>query len=187
MNLAEHAGPRLAGAWRFLALVLLVMIVGAGCAQDGSSGYTTGQGLYRQDIKTVAVPIWRRSDKVYRRELETRLSEALIKRIELDTPWKVTDKSKADTILEGTIVAVTQRVLSFNPREGEPRDAQLRILVNFTWKDLRTGEILANEKRFRDSDVYHVAEPFDEDFFTGANGAVNRLALGIVRRMEEPW
>ena len=127
----------------------------AGCASDPNQGYSLEQGLYRQGIRSVAVPVWQRGADVYRRDLETRLTEAIVKRIQLDTPYKVVDKSKADTVLEGTIVRVDQRALSFNPRSGTPRDLQIRIVTRFTWTDLRTGEILVEQNNFRAAGVYY--------------------------------
>ena len=167
--------------------VLFTSLVFCGCASDPAKGYSIQADLYRPGIKTVAVPLWRQGTQVYRRDLEMRLTEALVKRIELDTPYKVTDKSKADTMLEGTIVSVSQRVLSFNPRQGTPRDQQVRIVVDLTWTDLRTGEVLVKRKGLRAAGVYYPAEPLSEGFFQGSADAINRLAQRIVETMERPW
>ena len=169
-----------------LAGILAAAWLACGCSQDPSQGYTTAS-LYPEDVSTVAVPIWKRGSAVYRRDLERRLTEALIKRIELDTPYKVTDKSKADTLLEGTITAVGQRVMSFDPEEGRPRDVEMTILVDFTWTNLRTGEILVNKQKFRASGVYYPTSPLDEDSFLGAEDAINQMARRIVEHMEKPW
>lgn len=186
---------------RTLSLLFAAITVAGlltGCADDPSRGYST-TSVYRENLQTVAVPIWQRGNGVYRRDLEFRLTEALVKRIELDTPYKVVDRSKADTILEGTIVQVDQRVLSFNPNRGTPRDIGLRIVVDFTWTDLRSGEIIVQRKNFRDPGVYYPLgtpnesflppppDKLDEDFFEGSADAVNRLAERIVENMEKPW
>ena len=82
---------------------------------------------------------------------------------------------------------VDQRALSFNPREGTPRDMQIRIVVRFTWTDLRSGEILVEQNNFRAAGVYYRAEPLDEDFFLGSADAIDRLAGRIAETMEKPW
>lgn len=166
-----------------LALTILAPLL-AGVM--GCCGYTTA-GLHRQDVKTVAIPIWSRGTNLYRRDLEFRLTEALVKRVQLDTPYKVVDKSKADTVLEGVIQAVDQRVLSFNPDTGEPRDIQLRLAADFRWTDLRTGEILVERKNIRAAGVYYLSDPMNEDFFEGSADAVNDLATRIVEQLESPW
>jgi len=172
---------------RSSVLLWVVLAGAAGCASKASQGYSLQQSLYREGIESVAVPIWQRGADVFRRDIETRLTEAIIKRVQLDTPYKVVDKSKADTVLEGTIVRVDQRVLSFNPRLGTPRDLQIRIVVRFTWTDLRTGEILVEQNNFRAAGVYYPTEPLDEDFFLGSADAIDLLAGRVVEKMEKPW
>ncbi len=169
-----------------MAMVLSLLAAAAGCSIDPSAGYTTAS-LFAQDIESVAVPIWNRDTRVFRRELETRLAEALVKRIELDTPYKVTDKSRADTILTGTILTVKQRVLGVNPDLGTARDVELQMVVSFAWTDLRTGEVLAERTNFVSAGVYSQAEPLNEDFFWGSSSAIDLLAQRVVQTMEKPW
>jgi len=186
---------RSTGPARSIRLAAMLAVAAASLAAGGCGT------LYHSNVKSVAVPIWQRGPGVYRRGLEFRLTEAIIKRIELDTPYKVTDKSKADTMLEGTIVRVSQSVLSFNPRLATPRDEQIRIVVRLKWTDLRTGEVLHEERNLRAAGVYYPARrldesevsgtvpasPFDEDFFEGSSSAINRMAQLIVEKMEKPW
>lgn len=172
---------------RWLMLILTAgALAGAGCDVDPATGYTTAS-MYPEDVQTVAVDIFYRGPEVYRRDLETRLTESIIKRIQLDTPFRVVDKSNADTLLEGVIVSVDQRTLSWNPRTEEPRDIQLRITVDYRWTDLRTGEIRVERKNFRAAGVYYYPEPLSEDFFEGSQGAIETLAERMVQTMESPW
>ena len=65
----------------------------AGCAS-----YQVGsESLYAPDVATVYVPMIE-SDS-YRRDLGERLTEAVIKEIELKTPYKVVGTPDADSIL----------------------------------------------------------------------------------------
>jgi len=168
------------------ALAAGVLLGGAGCSNDPTKGYTL-KSQYVEGVKTVSVPIWHRGKEVYRRGLEMRLTEAVIKRLELDTPYKVTDKSRADTELRGTIDRISQRVLSFNPDSGLPREKELTVTVSFTWTDLRTGKVLAQRKGFREAGAYVPPQPFGEDFFQGSEDVVNKLARRIVEQMEADW
>lgn len=169
-----------------VALVTLAAIT-IGCGNvDPHKGYTM-TSEYRPGIRTVAVPIWTRTAQEYRRDLEISLTEAICKRIESDTPYKVADKSRADTELKGELGVVEQRVLSFNPDTGRAREIQLRLTVNFTWKDLRTGEVLLEKKGFRMAADYIPPEPFNEDFFLGSQDALNRLAQRIVEQLKSNW
>lgn len=163
-----------------LAALLMAAALSAGC------GYST-ESPFRQDVATVAVPMWTRGPNLYRRELETRLTEAIVKRIELDTPYKVVSKDRADTELRGMIKKVDQRVLSKNPDTGRARELEATFIVEFTWKDLRSGKDLVTRKDFRVAANYIPESPLAETFFDGSEDAINRLAKRIVETMEADW
>ncbi len=162
------------------------LVAAAIAALAGCGGYTM-KDQYRPDVKTVFVPIWTRGPEVYRREIEFRLTEALQKRIELDTPYKVTSKGRADTELSGKIVRIDQRVLSKNPDTGRPRELEETFTLAFTWKDLRTGKVLVEHTNFRVADTYIPEAPLSEDFFAGSEAVINRTAQRIVETMEADW
>jgi len=170
----------------FAASALGVLLSAAGCSSDPTRGYSIAS-QYPQDVRTVAVPIFEVGREVYRRGLEFRLTEAVVKRIELDTRYKVTDKSRADTELRGRIDRVEQRVLSFNPDTGLPRETEITMTVSFTWTDLRSGKVLATRRRLRQAGNYIPEVPFNQDFFQGSEDAINKLALRVVEAMESPW
>jgi len=170
------------------AVILLACVAAAtgGCSHDPTQGYTL-DSQYDTGIKTVAVPIWTRGRHVFRRELQMRLTEAVIKKVELDTPYKVVDKSRADTELRGSLDVVSQRVLSFNPDTGLPRETEITMAVSFAWTDLRSGKVIKQVSNLRQSAVYIPPSPFGEDFFQGSEDTINRLAQRIVEQMESDW
>ncbi len=167
---------------RWLVAVWLSVAV-LGCEPMGY----TARSQYRSGIRTVAVPVWTRGKDVYRRDVEIRLTQALVKRLELDTPYKVTDKAKADTLLTGSIEKIEQTTTSFNPDTGQPRELAVKFFVNFQWEDLRTGKMLVREQNFTVSDVYLPTEPFNENFFIGSEALMERLARRIVETLEADW
>lgn len=169
-----------------VALPALVLAVLGGCADNPADGYSFSPG-YPEDVRTVAVPIWQVGPNVYRRELEFRLTEALVKRIELDTPYKVADRADADTLLTGTVDGVSQRVLSTNPDTGMPREMEMTLNVSFTWSDLRSGDVRAERSNVRVSGTYIPHEPVSEDFFIGSEDVIDRLARRVVEQMESDW
>jgi len=166
---------------RASCLALLAAAVTAGC------GPYTMKDQYRSGVKTVFVPTWTRGQKVYRRDLEQDLTEAIQKSIEQYTPYKVTSKDRADTELRGRIVRIEQRVLTKNPDTGRPRELEQTFVVAFTWKDLRTGKILEERSELRVAGTYIPHRPFREDFFHGSQDVINRLARRIVETMEAEW
>lgn len=170
----------------FRRLVWISATLFLGCLGCEPLGYTA-RDQYRKNIRTIAVPIWNRGKDVYRREVEVRFTEALAKRIELDTPYKITDRQKADTLLTGTIDRIEQSTTSFNPDTGMPREISVTFYVSFRWEDLRTGKELVKKTHFPVSDVYLPTAPFNEDFFLGSEALMERLARRVVETLEADW
>ncbi len=169
-----------------LATLLLI----AGCSYSQSGGENNKQqggyhwnSLYREDIQTVAIPIFTTKD--YRRGIEFRLTEAVIKQLELHAPYKVVPKERADTILEGQVTSVRVGTLSRDFQTNEPREQDLVIIVDVTWKDLRTGKILLQRRGLQQDAVFH--PPLGEGEFVGAQQAIERVALVIVQEMQADW
>lgn len=182
MKHPAHIAVRMLGA----LLAAGCALAACGCSDDPTQGYTM-QSPYGQSHKTVAVPIWQRGKDVYRRGLEFDLTEAIQKRIEQITPMKVVPRQRASTLLEGTIESVEQNVMSYDPNSGKPREQQIRMIVSFVWKDLVTGKELVRRDKFPVAATYIPAAPFNEEFFTGSQDVMQRLAERIVEQMEEPW
>jgi hypothetical protein len=118
--------------------------LGLSSCQEGGNftlfGYTT-QPNYRPGIHTVRVPIF--YNRTYFRGLEFQLTEAVIHEIESKTPYKVVSCNQAaDTELTGTILSYTKGLLNVN-NVNEQRDVEITLAVEFTWRDLRTGEALS--------------------------------------------
>lgn len=190
MSATNEAACKDTALRRHYKLLLLCCVVAtaisAGCSTDPTKGYTLAS-QYDSGIKTVYVPIFTRGRDVFRRDIEQRLTEAVVKKIELNTPFKVVDKGRADTELKGSLDLVSQRVLSFNPDTGLPRETEITMTVSFTWTDLRSGKVIRQMTNLRQSGVYIPPSPLNEDFFQGSEDAVNRLAQRIVEQMASDW
>jgi hypothetical protein len=139
-------------------------------------------GLYRQDVKTVAIPIF--TNRTYYRGVEFRLTKAIINQIESRTPYKVVPREQADTVLEGTIVDAGVHFQSLAPM-GLPQEQLYYLIVNFTWKDLRTGQQLTVRQGFQQTSPYYPT--LSEDRFQGSQEAVEQLALAIVEELQANW
>jgi hypothetical protein len=169
-------------------ILLCFLLSGCGYQQEGKysanpdSGYKW-QSLYRQDVQTVAVPIFQ--NKSFSRGMEFQLTQAVIQQIESRTPYKVVDRSVADTILEGEITTVRTTPSSYSPKTVTPQEQMMTVTVDFTWKEIRTGRILCKRNAFSQSVAYYPL--LTEDGEVGASDAVDRLALGIVRELEADW
>jgi hypothetical protein len=155
------------------------------CLSLGASsgcGYST-QKPFRTDIQTVHVEMFQ--SKEFRRELEFRLTEALIKRIEMDTPYRIAPAKTADALLSGEILKVENRTFGKDFDTNLPRELGSTVLVRFRLKDMRTGEILLDRPRFAYQTSY--IPPVGEEFYTGMTRAMDGLAERIVESMETSW
>ena len=163
------------GRWTRVGMVVMAALMMAAC------GYTT-RPLYSPAYRTVAVPIF--ANKSFRREWEFRLTEAVAKNIEARTPYKVAPRDKADTILTGEIIDDPENVLTRRLGTNLPRETQVTVLVNFTWKD-RTGRVLVERKDFNRSatEIMQLGER-EED---AEQMAIERLAAAIVDQMQAEW
>ncbi len=143
-----------------------------------SCGYST-HPLYSQAYHTIAVPIF--ANKSFRREWEFRLTEALDKNIEFRTPYKIVSQDRADTVLTGEIVNIEENVLTERLGTNLPRESQLTVAVNFTWKD-RNGHILVDRKDFNRSatEIPQIGERVED----AEQLAIERLAAAIVDQMQ---
>ncbi len=92
---------------------------------------------------------------------------------------------QADTVLEGEIVNIFIRTLSDDTRVGIPQEQLYRVRVNFTWKDLRTGKILVERRRFEQTATFYPT--LGEGQFVGAQANVERLAVAIVQELQADW
>lgn len=160
--------------WSFLLLLLLLLLLASGC------GYTQRE-LFPTEHRTVAVPIF--ENRTHYRHVAMDLSEALIKEIERRTPYKVVAPATADTILQGAVVQVDQTQLSRRREGGVPEELEVRVVVNFEWKDLQSGQVLRSRSGFDEVGRYVVSRPVGEPFENAQHTAVQRLARDIVSVM----
>lgn len=145
-------------------------------------GYST-QRPFPQNVQTVCVEMFQNRD--FRKDLEFPLSEAVIKRIEMDTNYRLAPRSQADTIVSGEIVEVRQNTLGNDFRTDLPRETAVTFVVNFRWKDQRSGKILAERQRATYTTTY--IKPVGESFFDGASRGLEGVAEQLVEAMESTW
>ena len=175
-----------------LLLVLSVLLL-PGCAHLGYQvgAYQFGsRALFGQDIRTIYVPIVEADPT--RRHLAERLTEAISKRIEERSPYKVVNRPTADSVLEIRIVQNNQRVAivdSFN----DPRQKRGDLTIEVRWRDrrdqdIRQFETLAwNEGATRITANDAMVAEFGHSMLTSEQRQIDRIADQIVGMMELPW
>jgi hypothetical protein len=172
----------------FLLLPSMCLLCGCGYQHNGSFDETgkssyKWSSLYREDISTVAVPIF--ANKDFRRGIEFGLSGAVIKQMEAHSPYRVAPRDRADTILEGEIVSAGLSTLSRDTRTAIPQEQLYTMTINFRWTDLRSGRILLERRNFQQTAPFYGV--LGEGEFTGSQSAIEKLALAIVQEMQADW
>ncbi|MFT7639992.1 MAG: hypothetical protein ACI9G1_001730 [Pirellulaceae bacterium] len=170
-----------------LLLVLLALTVVSGCAC-----YRVGaRSLFRSDIQSVHVPIFE-SDSM-RRNLGEQLTEAVVKELQLRSQYRVTTSAAADSVLSGTIVSDSKRMILENAFD-EPRNLELGMVVQLNWIDRRTGTMLLENINIPiapialtiASDANFVPEA-GQSLETARRQVLQDLAAEIVNQMEMRW
>lgn len=163
------------------SFVLMLFLLGAcGCS---ITDYTN-ESLFPQDVESVCLDMF--DNETFRRDIEYELSDALAKRIEADTPYKIiSSKDRADTVISGRIVTSTEHALSYERETGRILEKELELKAVVNWKNLKTGELLIDNKSVSASASYSKFQ--SQDFKYASTLAANKLAEKIVELMEQPW
>lgn len=163
--------------------LLAVIVQTVGCA-----GYRVGnQALFRTDIRTVYVPIFR-SDS-FRRNLGEWLTEAVIREIEMRSTYKVVHTPTADSVLYGTIVSDHKQVFA-EDQFGVPRDIQFDLSVDIRWLDRSGNAVLRSAVIPIDLSVAgaaHLIPEGGQSLTTAQQRVIRSVARQIVDQMEAGW
>jgi len=166
-----------------LAVALLML---AGCV-----GYQVGaRSLYAPDVATVYVPMI--DSDSYRRDLGERLTEAVVKEIELKTPYKVVSTPDADSILSARLLTDTRRTL-IETAFDDPRLSETELRAEVTWLNRRRLPIVPMQavpvppQLIEMSQTAPLVAESGQSVATAQQQAIERLAQQIVSTMEAPW
>ena len=180
---AKSNAGRAPYSWLNVVSPLLLLL--PGCA-----AYRIGNGtLYAPDVSTVYVPMIE-SDS-FRRDLGERLTEAVVKEIELKTDYKVVGTSDADSVLVARLVSDTKRVIVENQND-DPRAMELALYVDVNWHNRRREPLGAPASiplppELGIAQTAPMIAEAGQSVAVQQQQAIQRLAEQIVATMEEPW
>lgn len=151
----------------------------AGCA----SYHLGNQYLYRSDIRTVHVMIFESDSS--RRYLGQRLTEAVIKDIELNTPLVITDPQIADSFVRGRIVADNKRAVAENLYD-EPRTLRVDWRVEVEWVDRAGVPLMQLQSVIISRDAEFIPEA-GQSMATAQQRIIEQAARDLISQMQTPW
>jgi hypothetical protein len=150
----------------------------------GGCGSYSNSWPYRDDVRSVYVEMF--DTKSFRRGHEYVFTDALCKRIEAQTPYKIiADRNIADTILSGTLSSIGQGVLAMERESGRPLESESIVAIVVNWKDLSTGDIIIDDEVINTSISYSTF--LNQDFDYAADVAVNKAAQRVVELMQKEF
>lgn len=166
-----------------------MMLFGTLSAAIAGCGYNLGSP-YNSEIRTVHVPTFSTSSN--RRFFEYQLTEAVQKQIQQRSHFRLAKEEDADTRLTGRVIDATKRAVG-QTNNSDPRELQVNLQVEVTWEDLRTGEILRQQRVPITPEALQLAAQSElapevgQSMATATREVVDRLARNIVDMMESPW
>lgn len=170
--------------------ICCIIIFGVLMTQGCASYQLGNRTLYRNDIATVSVPVFQ--SESLRRFLGERLTEAVIKEVELKTPYKVANGRLAHSRLTGRIIHDAKYAITEN-RNDELRDIELELFAEVAWQDRNGNSLLAPQRvaipqvLHRAGQAVHFVPEGGQSLTTAQQDAIERLATQIVALMELPW
>lgn len=172
-------------AWPAAILAIAgLLLTTPGCSGNPSRGYAIASP-YDPSISTVAVPIF--ANNTMHPGLETTITESIIKRVQQQTPWRVTDMDTADVVLEGTVARVRLVRLSNRTGVGLVQEQGVEVIVSFELVDNRRGGTILSRQGFTALSSFVPANPTGERLSVGYRGAAEALAADIVDELGNTW
>ncbi|MDI6450841.1 LPS assembly lipoprotein LptE [Anaerobaca lacustris] len=167
--------------WLLLVSGVMTGIGLTGCA--GVGGYSS-RTLYPEDIRSVCLEMF--DNRSFRRGVEYTLTDALAKRIEAMTPYKiVSSQDRADSVMSGQLLSISESSLTTERELARPLEREVVLTAVVNWKNLNTGQLMINSRTVTAAASY---SDFQNQDFTYASAlAANKLAQKIVELMETRW
>jgi hypothetical protein len=168
-----------------LGLGLIACCFPTGCKLTGYSV----RAPYDLNVKTVYVPTFQ--SVTFRRDINLRLTELVIKEIERRTPYKVVGKpgdaadgTLADSTLSGTINYSEKNIVVESPY-NLPRQLTATMVVFVTWTDNKAEPTNTNPAAVAETFNFYpeIGETAEAAFYRNCE----KMATQIVNMMEQTW
>jgi TolB-like protein len=159
-----------------MAAVAVLGIILSACGY-----HLAGTGTFLpENIKTIAVAPF--ENKTARPEIEVRTTEAVARELSRHGGYKiVTDKTKADAYLEGTVTDFRTTPVQFNA-EGRATRLETAVVLRASLRDLASGEILWSQANLLFRDQYDVQQQ-EANYFDLETTALDTLARGAAEAL----
>lgn len=142
----------------------------------GGCGYAL-RGNLPEDIKTVAVPVFR--NRTGEPAVENLLTRAVIEAFSTNGRLRVVAAAAADSILEADVVGYQLESIAFDPR-ANIRQYRLLVTLNVRFRDVRRNTILFQRDGFQEKADFRVLGAVSENI-SREESALRAAAVDIAR------
>lgn len=164
----------------FLAAVVAVCFTG--CA-----GYRLGdvKPYTARNVKTIAVKTF--VNNTYSPRIEVLVTNTIVKQLQQDGTFRITNENQADAVLEGVVVGIGR-----NPARGvrgnvlAAAEFNLGVTVGYTLR-LKDGTAIAGPGNISGGTSFFVGNDVTQDERQALPLAVEDLAVRLVSQLTEGW
>lgn len=159
-------------------------------AANSGCGYTN-RAILPNNIRTIAIPPFEnkippQDTFTYETGLEIDVTEAVIDRILFDGNLKVADIKKADSRLEGTVIAYYQEATRFDALDGVS-EYRLYLVCKLKLIDQRTNTVIWDEPSFSGDTEYFITGSTAKPESSAVKSVMTEFAKNVVNRIVEDW
>lgn len=167
-----------------LFICFLLTVHFSGCGYTQKTILPKGiQSIYVDTVKN-KIPI--QNVYVYVPGLEMDITNAVIRKLQIDGNLVVKTREEADAILEIDLVRFEQEGLRFTSLESV-EEFRMFLVVDMILSEASSGKKIWNEESFSGDAEYYVSDVRSVNREEAAKRAVSRLAQNIVDRIVEDW
>lgn len=165
----------------------LLATVGLAAAMTSCAGYRLGADKPARfaHVQTLAVPVFKNHTLEPRSSVI--ITNNVIKQLQLDPTYKITDTKQADAILKGTILRFERRQLrGVKTNVLKSRELGIKLWIEYALEDARTGQTLMKGTAQGETSVF-----LDPNFQLTERQAIDEAARiasqEIVSKLTEGW
>jgi hypothetical protein len=156
--------------------LLSQLVLWSGCGTYSFTGAVPG------DIKSIAIPLFENQTAEF--GIQETITDALVAGFQREGILKVTDESRADAILHGTILRIDDTPNTYTASE-QVSEYRFQITCEIVLENARTGESLWKQT-FNDWGNYPYTGSL-ADRQTGIDEALRKLTEDILNRIVSNW
>jgi len=169
-------------AFRIPFGILIAATAGWNCAHYSFSGALPG------NIKTVAVPLF--DDQTSEFGVREELSDAIIAEITRDNTLKIADRSRADAVVQGTLLRVRDQAGVFSTesktRQETVQEIRVYVTIRVKLQEARNKKVLWEEE-LTQWGSYRPAGGDGGSRRDAIREAINKLAIDVLNKTVAGW